>query len=73
MKITEAINSPGFLTFNEGVWVKAPWVGAFVASHQDGWPHWDSPELDAGTHGFNSMMQLYGCDATNGLGRAGIT
>ena len=66
-KITEAINGPDFAPFNEGVWVKAPWVGASVAWHQDGWTHWDSPELDAGTHGFNSMMQLYGCDAANGL------
>jgi ectoine hydroxylase-related dioxygenase (phytanoyl-CoA dioxygenase family) len=38
-----------------------------VAWHQDGWTHWDSPELDAGTHGFNFMAQPYGCDAVNGL------
>jgi len=67
MKIAEAINGPDFVPFNEGVWVKAPLIGASVAWHQDGWTHWDSPELDAGTHGFNSMMQLYGCDAANGL------
>ena len=47
MTITEAINGPDFAPFNEGVWVKAPWVGASVAWHQDGWTHWDGPELDA--------------------------
>ena len=31
MKIIEAINSPDFAPFNEGAWVKAPWVGASVA------------------------------------------
>jgi len=67
MKITEAIYGPDFAPINEGVWVKAPQVGPSVAWHQDGWTHWDSPELDAGTHGFNSMMQLYGCDAANRL------
>ncbi len=67
MAITEAINGPDFTPFNEGVWVKAPHLGASVAWHQDGWTHWESDDLDAGTHGFNSMMQLYGCDAANGL------
>jgi ectoine hydroxylase-related dioxygenase (phytanoyl-CoA dioxygenase family) len=38
-----------------------------VAWHQDGWTHWDSPDLDAHTHGFNFMAQLYGCNAVNGL------
>jgi ectoine hydroxylase-related dioxygenase (phytanoyl-CoA dioxygenase family) len=38
-----------------------------VAWHQDGWTHWDSDDLDEGTHGFNFMGQLYGCDAANGL------
>lgn len=67
LRITESINGPDFTPFNEGVWVKAPYLGASVAWHQDGWTHWQSPDLDAGTHGFNSMMQLYGSDASNGL------
>jgi ectoine hydroxylase-related dioxygenase (phytanoyl-CoA dioxygenase family) len=49
------------------VWIKHPRLGGSVAWHQDGWTHWDSPDLDAGTHGFNFMAQLYGCDAENGL------
>ncbi|MBT5108309.1 MAG: phytanoyl-CoA dioxygenase [Rhodospirillaceae bacterium] len=67
LAIAEAINGPDFTPFNEAVWVKQPRLGGSVAWHQDGWTHWDAPELDEGTHGFNSMMQLYGCDAANGL------
>jgi len=67
LKIAEGVNGPDFTPFNEGIWVKAPRIGASVAWHQDGWTHWDSPDLDPGTHGFNAMMQLYGCDAANGL------
>jgi hypothetical protein len=67
LAIAEAINGPDFTPFNEAVWVKQPFLGGSVAWHQDGWTHWDDPALDEGTHGFNSMMQLYGCDAANGL------
>jgi hypothetical protein len=67
LKVAEAINGPDFTPFNEAVWVKQPGLGGSVAWHQDGWTHWDSPELDDHTHGFNFMAQLYGCDATNGL------
>lgn len=67
LAIAEAINGPDFTPFNEAVWVKQPFLGGSVAWHQDGWTHWDDPMLDEGTHGFNSMMQLYGCDAANGL------
>jgi hypothetical protein len=67
LRVTEAVNGPDFVPFNEAVWIKHPGLGGPVAWHQDGWTHWDSPELDAGTHGFNFMGQLYGCDAVNGL------
>ena len=56
-----------FVPFNEAVWVKHPGLGGSVAWHQDGFTHWDSPDLDEHTHGFNFMAQLYGCDAANGL------
>jgi hypothetical protein len=62
-----AINGPDFTPFNEVYWIKQPRLGGSVAWHQDGWTHWDSPTLDAHTHGFNFMIQLYGCDAANGL------
>ena len=33
------------------------WLGGMAS----GWfTHWDSPELDGDTHGFNFMAQLYG-------------
>ena len=67
LAVAEAINGPDFTPFNEAVWIKQPRLGGSVAWHQDGWTHWDSPDLDDGTHGFNFMGQLYGCDAANGL------
>ena len=67
LRVAEAINGPDFTPFNEAVWIKQPGLGGSVAWHQDGWTHWESPELDDHTHGFNFMAQLYGCDATNGL------
>ncbi len=62
-----AVNGADFTPFNEAVWIKHPRLGGSVAWHQDGWTHWDNPDLDEGAHGFNYMAQLYGCDAGNGL------
>lgn len=67
LKMAEAINGPDFTPFNEVIWIKQPHLGGSVAWHQDGWTHWKTPGLDYGTHGFNFMAQLYGCDAANGL------
>jgi hypothetical protein len=67
LAVAEAVNGPDFTPFNEGLWVKHPRLGGSVAWHQDGWTHWDNADLDRGTHGFNFMTQLYGCDAANGL------
>jgi hypothetical protein len=67
LAVAEAVNGPDFVPFNEAIWVKLPRLGGSVSWHQDGWTHWDCPTLDAGTHGFNFMAQLYGCDASNGL------
>ncbi len=67
LAVAAAINGDDFTPFNEAVWIKQPRLGGSVAWHQDGWTHWDSPDLDEGTHGFNFMGQLYGCDAANGL------
>ena len=67
LAVAEAINGEDFTPFNEAVWIKQPGLGGSVAWHQDGWTHWDSPALDEGTHGFNFMAQLYGCNAANGL------
>jgi len=67
LKVAETINGEDFTPFNEAVWIKQAGLGGSVAWHQDGWTHWESPELDGGTHGFNFMAQLYGCNAANGL------
>jgi hypothetical protein len=67
LAVAAAINGDDFVPFNEAVWIKHPGLGGSVAWHQDGWTHWDSPELDSGSHGFNFMAQLYGCNAANGL------
>jgi len=82
LAVAEAVNGEDFTPFNEAVWIKHPGLGGSVAWHQDGWTHWESADLDEGTHGFNFMAQLYGCTAANGLwvvpgshrwGRADIT
>ena len=67
LAVAAAINGDDFTPFNEALWMKEPGRGGSVAWHQDGWTHWDSPEWDAGTHGFNFMGQLYGCTPANGL------
>lgn len=67
LAVAAAINGYDFTPFNEAVWIKQARLGGSVAWHQDGWTHWDSPTLDEGTHGFNFMAQLYGCNAANGL------
>ncbi|RKU24212.1 phytanoyl-CoA dioxygenase [Candidatus Poribacteria bacterium] len=67
LRVAEAIHGPDFTPFNEALWIKQPRLGGPVAWHQDGWTHWQSPELGEHTHGFNFMGQLYGCDAENGL------
>ncbi|MGF1596873.1 MAG: phytanoyl-CoA dioxygenase family protein [Acidimicrobiales bacterium] len=67
LSVAAAVNGDDFTPFNEAVWIKQPGLGGSVAWHQDGWTHWDAPDLDEDTHGFNFMGQLYGCNATNGL------
>ena len=67
LAVAAAVNGPDFTPFNEALWIKHPGLGGSVAWHQDGWTHWDNPELDEHTHGFNFMGQLYGCNAANGL------
>ncbi|SJZ38738.1 Phytanoyl-CoA dioxygenase (PhyH) [Enhydrobacter aerosaccus] len=67
LAVAAAFNGPDFAPFNEALFIKEPGRGASVAWHQDGTTHWDSPEWDEGTHGFNFMAQLYGCTAANGV------
>ena len=67
LRVAASINGEDFVPFNEAIWIKHPHLGGSVAWHQDGTTQWDRPDFDEGTHGFNFMAQLYGCDATNGL------
>ena len=67
LRIAEQINGPDFTPFSESFWVKQPGWGPSVAWHQDGTTHWDNPDLDDGTHGFNFMVQLYGSRPANAL------
>jgi len=67
LAVAAAVNGDDFVPFNEALFIKEPGRGASVAWHQDGVTHWDSPDLDAGTHGFNFMAQLYGCTPANGV------
>jgi hypothetical protein len=67
LAVAAAVNGDDFVPFNEALFIKEPGLGASVAWHQDGVTHWDKPDWDAGSHGFNFMAQLYGCTAANGV------
>jgi hypothetical protein len=67
LAVAAAINGSDFAPFNEALFIKEPGRGASVAWHQDGVTHWNSPDWDQGSHGFNFMAQLYGCTAANGV------
>ncbi|MBH69196.1 MAG: phytanoyl-CoA dioxygenase [Rhodospirillaceae bacterium] len=67
MALSAAVNGDDFVPYTDGLFIKAPGLGASVAWHQDGITHWDSPEWNQGSHGFNLMGQVYGCTPENGV------
>jgi hypothetical protein len=67
LTVWAAVNGDDFAPFNEALFIKEPGRGASVAWHQDGLTHWDSPDWDHGSHGFNFMAQLYGCTPADGV------
>lgn len=67
LSVAAAVNGDDFVPFTDALFIKAPGLGASVAWHQDGTTHWESPDWDQGSHGFNFMGQLYGCTAANGV------
>ncbi len=67
LAISAAVNGDDFVPYTDGLFIKAPRLGASVAWHQDGTTHWDSPEWHQGSHGFNLMGQIYGCTPENGV------
>jgi hypothetical protein len=66
LAVAAAINGEDFAPFNEGMFIKAPGLGASVAWHQDGVTHWGEG-WHQNVHGFNFAAQLYGCTAANGV------
>ena len=67
LSITEAINGPDFVPYNDAIFVKKPGVGGSVSWHQDGATHWDHQQWYPGIHGFNFQVQLYPTTAANAL------
>ena len=67
LRVAETLNGQDFSPFNEVIWFKPPGLGGSVAWHQDGTTHWGTENFHKGSHGFNFMAQLYGCNAANGL------
>jgi hypothetical protein len=67
LRIAEALNGADMTPFHEALWVKQAHLGGSVAWHQDGFTHWGTALADDGAHGFSFMVQLYGCNAANGL------
>ncbi|HEY6599908.1 MAG TPA: phytanoyl-CoA dioxygenase family protein, partial [Pseudomonadales bacterium] len=67
LAIAETINGADMTPFHEAVWVKQARLGGSVAWHQDGFTHWATDTIDEDSHGFSFMLQLYGCNAANGL------
>ncbi len=67
LRIAGAVNGDDFVPYTDAIFIKAPGLGASVAWHQDGVTHWESPDWDQGSHGFNFMAQLYGCTPANGV------
>ena len=67
LRVAAEFNGEDFSPFNEVIWFKAPRLGGSVAWHQDGTTHWDTDKFHKGSHGFNFMAQVYGCNSQNGL------
>jgi hypothetical protein len=67
LAVAAAINGDDFVPFNDALFIKEPGLGASVAWHRDGLTHWDHPDWDDGTHGFNFMGQVHGSTPANGV------
>jgi len=67
LRVAAAIAGEDFVPFQEGIVIKRPGEGASFSWHQDGATHWDSPDWNQHSHGFNYMPQLYGSTPANGV------
>jgi hypothetical protein len=67
LALAASVNGDDFTPYIEAFLIKKPGEGNSFAWHQDGATHWHSPGWDAGIHGINLMVQLYGSTAANGV------
>lgn len=67
LALAATVNGDDFTPFTETMWIKQPRLGAAVSWHQDGTTHWNSPNLDRGSHGFNYMLNLRETTPRNAL------
>ncbi len=67
LAIAAGINGQDFVPYNDAIFVKQPGVGGSVSWHQDGVTHWNAPDWDQGSHGFNFQVQLFPTTAANCL------
>ena len=67
LRVAASINGKDFTPFSEAIFIKEPGLGASVAWHRDGVTHWNAPSWDEGTHGYNTMVQLFGSTPANGV------
>ena len=67
LRLADSLLGPDFLPFNENIFVKEPGLGAAVAWHQDGTTHWNSPDWDELSHGYNNQVQVHDYSVENAL------
>jgi ectoine hydroxylase-related dioxygenase (phytanoyl-CoA dioxygenase family) len=67
LRVAAAVLGADFVPYNEVTFLKEPGLGPSVAWHRDGTTHWDAPDWDYVSHGFNFMAQLYPSTAGNGV------
>ncbi|HSG89225.1 MAG TPA: phytanoyl-CoA dioxygenase family protein [Pseudomonadales bacterium] len=67
LRAAESLCGPGFVPYNDTIFLKEPGLGASIAWHQDGTTHWDSPAWRPDIHGVNFMAQLRRTTPANAL------
>jgi hypothetical protein len=53
------INGEDFIPLDESLVIRKPHKGTSLSWHQEGQTHWESPDIDAGSHGLRFAVQLY--------------
>ncbi len=60
------INGDDFVPLDESLVIRKPHMGMGLSWHQEGRSHWQSPDLDAGSHGLRFAARLYDGAAADG-------